>query len=89
MKSLNPTVFVDSYGLALQLALNGNGVALAHPGLAGHALASGRLVSAHPARIDAKEGYFLSVDRSLRPAVAFRDWLLATIHGYPEQGLDE
>ncbi len=86
---LEPTVFVDSYGLALQLAQNGNGVALAHPGLAGHALAEGTLVPVHPARIAAKEGYYLSIDRSLRPAVAFREWLLAKVQSYADWPTDE
>jgi LysR family glycine cleavage system transcriptional activator len=74
--SLSPEIFVDSYGMALHLALHGNGVALVSELLADHATRTNQLVSAHAASIPGKEGYYLSIAESAPPAVVFRDWLL-------------
>lgn len=75
-QALNPTIYVDSFGAALHLAAQGNGVALVSEVLAGHALASGQVVMAHSGSIPGKEGYFLSVDESQPNARLFKDWLL-------------
>lgn len=72
----HPEFFVDSYGMALNLAVQGNGVALVSELLADHALHKNQLIRAHTASIPGKEGYYLSADESSRPAVLFRDWLL-------------
>lgn len=72
---LRPSLFVDSYGLALNLAIRGNGVALASAGLAARALQSGALIQAHPAQIRGKEGYYMSVDQTSPQARAFAAWL--------------
>lgn len=74
-----PHLFADSYGMALHLAAQGNGMALATELLAGHALTSGALVRAHAASIPSQEGYFVSIDDQNPVAVAFRDWLLEQI----------
>jgi LysR family glycine cleavage system transcriptional activator len=74
---LEPRLFTDSYGMALDLAAAGNGVALASAALAGDALASGSLVQAHPARLQATEGYYLAVNTSVAAAVDFAEWLLS------------
>ena len=79
LSGLHPTIYADSYGLALQLATQGNGVALVSSVLAANALRDGILVEAHEARITGNEGYFLSVNSELPAAVAFGDWLLETI----------
>lgn len=76
---LQPTVFADSYGMALQLALHGNGVALVSEVLAKHALESRLLVRADPGAIQSQDGYFLSVAEANPAAVAFRGWLLDRI----------
>jgi LysR family glycine cleavage system transcriptional activator len=70
-----PTLYADTYGLALLLAAQGNGAALVSEFLAEQALDSGQVVRAHPASIPSAEGYFLSLDRSRPEAVALRDWL--------------
>lgn len=75
ISGLKPTLFADSYGLALQLAAQGNGVALASSVLANHAVKNGVLELAHPAYIVGKEGYFLSVNKTNPTSVAFGDWL--------------
>ncbi len=73
---LRPTLFADSYGMALQLAAHGNGVALVSELLARHALGTGVLVHAHPGSIRSQDGYFLSVKEDSTSAREFRDWLL-------------
>ena len=70
-----PTVFADTYGMALQLAVHGNGVALVSELVAKHAVTSGLVVQAHPGQIESKEGYFLSINEELPAACVFRDWL--------------
>lgn len=77
--ALRPTLFADSYGMALQLAAHGNGVALVSELLATYAVTSGMLVRAHPASISSKDGYFLSVQGKGRGATAFQDWLLTLL----------
>lgn len=74
-----PRLFADSYGMALQLAANGNGVSLTSELLAGHAIHTGQLVRAHAGSIDGPEGYFLSINAQNPYAVHFRDWLIALL----------
>lgn len=71
-----PEFFVDSYGMALNLAVHGNGVALVSELLADHATRTNQLVRAHAASIPGKEGYYLSINQASGPAVLFRAWLL-------------
>lgn len=74
--ALRPTLFADSYGMALQLAAHGNGVALVSELLARHALNTGILVRAHPGSISSQDGYYLSASDSSVSAQQFCDWLL-------------
>ncbi|WP_147108280.1 LysR family transcriptional regulator [Tateyamaria sp. syn59] len=76
-----PTLYTDTYGMALQLAAHGNGVALVSALLTGHARRSGVLELAYPGSIASQEGYFLSVNESIPAAVAFRSWLLELLSG--------
>jgi DNA-binding transcriptional LysR family regulator len=76
---LTPSIHADSYGMALHLAAQGNGVALVNAMLALHATRSGALGLAHPLRIPAHEGYFLSVPGTKPAAARFRDWLLSQL----------
>lgn len=76
---LHPQIYADSYGMALHLAMHGNGVALVSALLATHATASHLLVPAHDASISAKEGYYLSINETVPAARQFRDWLLARL----------
>ena len=73
--SLEPSLFGDSYGLALQMAVDGNGAALVPEALAHHALADGRLELAHATRIPGHEGYYLWVNSQIPGAVDFGAWL--------------
>lgn len=77
--NLKPAIFADSYGMALHLAMYGNGVALVTELLAGHALRQGQVVVAHPGSITGKEGYYLSISDTVPAARQFRDWLLARL----------
>lgn len=76
-----PTLYTDTYGMALQFAVHGAGVALVSRLLAGHALRTGVLTTAHPGSIPSQEGYHLSIDESVSEAVAFRSWLLEIMAG--------
>ncbi len=73
---LRPTLFADSYGMALQLAAHGNGVALVSELLARHALDTSVLIRAHPGSIPSTDGYYLSVKEDNASARQFSDWLL-------------
>ncbi|WP_415715952.1 LysR family transcriptional regulator [Roseibium sp.] len=74
-KDLQPTLFVDSYGPALQLAANGNGVCLVHELLAAHPMSQGLIEPAHGRKIAANESYFLSAREDTPEAAAFSDWI--------------
>lgn len=71
-----PSLFADTYGMALQLAAHGNGVALVSAVLAGHAIQSGVVERAHPASIPSQEGYYLSIAEPSPEASQFRAWFL-------------
>ncbi|SLN69186.1 LysR family transcriptional regulator [Ruegeria meonggei] len=74
-----PSFYVDSYGLALQLATTGNGVALVNALVAEHALQSGQVVQATDASAPASEGYFLAVQRNSAEVTAFVEWFFETL----------
>lgn len=78
---LAPSVFVDSYGAALDLAVSGAGVALTSSLLAAGALADGRLSAVSDTRLESQEGYFLAVTTPSEAARAFSDWLVAQVAG--------
>ena len=80
---LQPEIFVDSYGAALHMAVQGNGVALVSAMLAQTALRTGQVVMAHPASLPIHEGYFLRANRDVPGAEAFRDWLLERLADAP------
>jgi len=72
---LTPSIFVDSYGAALELAVRGNGVCLVSELLSRHPLKHELIEPVSDVRVDAKEGYFLS-SNSDRPDVrTFTDWI--------------
>ncbi|NOD29748.1 LysR family transcriptional regulator [Ruegeria atlantica] len=74
-----PAVFVDTFGMALHLAVHGSGVALISEFLAKHAMATGLVESAHDSTVECNEGYYLSADANNPAAALFRDWLLEQI----------
>ena len=75
MPTLRPSLLIDSYGAALKLALDGNGVALVNRIIAQKLLETGDLVRAHPQEVDGKEGYFMRCHAKTSLADAFADWL--------------
>lgn len=68
---------VDTHGLAVDLAIQGAGVALVHCLIAAHALADGRLTALDHGTIPAKEGYYVAVKPAGPDALAqdFAQWL--------------
>ena len=70
-----PVLFADTYGLALQLATDGNGVTLISEFLAAKALRTGTLEQISDGFIEAKEGYYLSFSEKADGASTFADWI--------------
>ncbi len=74
--ALDPSIFVDNYGLAIDLARAGAGVALASSLLASRSIHDGTLVRLRDESIPATDGYFLATQaREGTPAAKFADWL--------------
>lgn len=76
---LTPTFRVDSYGLALDLAHRGQGVALASALIARKMLASGELKQVDPFQLANTEGYFVAVNAQTAPVQAFAGWLKSLV----------
>lgn len=76
---LEPCLYVDSFGLALELAVKGQGVALTSSLLAAGALAAGEIYQIGEAKLVNPEGYFLAIEENNPTARAFRDWLLEVV----------
>ena len=70
-----PTLFTDTCGMALKVAVHGAGVALISGVLAQHAIRAGGVERAHPGQIEGREGYFLWSRPGHGPADTFRTWL--------------
>lgn len=70
-----PVIFADTYGLALQLVEDGNGVTLISEFLAARALKTGALEQISDGFIEAKEGYYLSFNEKADGARTFADWV--------------
>jgi LysR family glycine cleavage system transcriptional activator len=75
----DPTIYVDSYGAALDLASNGNGICLVNETLAQHAVQSGSVELVSPITIDANEAYFVETNPASQDAETFRKWLESTV----------
>ncbi len=75
LTGLRPVLFVDSYGMALNLAASGAGVALVSALLGRDAVERGLLTPAHPGSIAAREGYYVSIREQIPAARQFSDWL--------------
>ena len=74
-----PAIRVDSYGLALELAANGAGVALTSSLLAQACLATGQVEQVHAVGLPSTEGYHLAANPKSEPALAFESWLLTQL----------
>ncbi|SEK86611.1 transcriptional regulator, LysR family [Roseovarius azorensis] len=75
LTGLQPVLFVDSYGMALNLAANGAGVALVSALLGRDAVERSLLIPAHPGSIAAREGYYIAIREQVPAARQFSDWL--------------
>ncbi|MCV0427175.1 MAG: LysR family transcriptional regulator [Roseibium sp.] len=73
-----PALFVDSYGLALQLAMHGNGICLVHELLAGHPLQRGLIEKIGKNKVTANESYFLSDKANSPSSKAFSKWIISS-----------
>ena len=67
--------FSDNYGMALQLAASGVGIALVSEVLASQAIKAGIVERAHPGSIPAQEGYFLWTSPNNSMASRFSEWV--------------
>lgn len=76
-RSVEPSIFVDTHGLAADLAVSGSGIALSHCQVTRSAISRGLLVALPLPAIPAEEGYYLAVKPSQHRALqeAFVDWL--------------
>ncbi|HYD65676.1 transcriptional regulator GcvA [Azospirillum sp.] len=75
-----PDLVFDDYGLAIEAALRGQGVAMGRATLVGEEIAAGRLVRLFDLGVPADLGYYVVCPEATadRPKVrVFRDWLLA------------
>ena len=80
------TTAVDSYLLAIEAAIDGQGVAVVPDFLVGSDLRSGRLVTPFDVTIPQRRGWFLVCrdDRADQPSiVAFREWLRDEVAAQP------
>ena len=66
-EDLRPDLLVDTHGMAVNLALEGAGVALCHGLISRDAVRQGRLIDLGMPQIEAKEGYFLAAKASALP----------------------
>ncbi len=74
-----PSIYTDTYGLAMQMAADGNGIALVNELLAQHAMNTGVLERAFEGSVGAVEGYYLSTPTQSTEARTFADWVLNSV----------
>jgi len=74
-----PKIFVDSYGAAMNLAINGNGIALVSNILAQDAIRSGKLIMADKTLLTCNEGYYMRFNDKNLLAKKFHDWLINSL----------
>lgn len=75
----DPSIYVDSYGAALDLAVNGNGICLVNETLARHPVQSGLVSPISPITVPANEAYFLETNPASPRAETFCTWLEAVV----------
>lgn len=76
-----PSLYVDSHGLAVDFARSGSGIALTSELIATPSLIDGSLIRVHPLSIAAKDGYSITIttDHRTDNANLFVQWLLEQI----------
>ncbi|MEO1491427.1 MAG: LysR family transcriptional regulator [Pseudomonadota bacterium] len=75
----SPTIYVDSYGAALDLAISGAGIALTSSLLATGPLAAGDIAQVGTTALTSSEGYFMAITTDAEPAHAFGAWLASVV----------
>ncbi len=79
---IEPSLQVDSHGLAVDLARRSAGIALTSSLIAGPSLREGALVRIDAPPAPSIDGYHLAVNSSDNPSArAFADWLVDFVHG--------
>ncbi|WP_420547970.1 LysR family transcriptional regulator [Curvivirga sp.] len=79
---LSPSLHVDSYGVALDLAANGSGVALTSSLLAKSSVDVGKLKQIGQVGIMGNEGYYLATVSEAEVAKEFSKWIKTVIGTY-------
>lgn len=86
--NIEPSLLVDSHGMAVELAVAGAGLALTSSLIAAPALGDRRLMQLDLPSADSIDGYFLAVnDDNSGIAEAFADWLRDRIRAVREQAV--
>ena len=75
----DPSLIVDSYGMAITLAQQGAGLALAPRFLVAPLIGQGVMVQRHPVEIAPTEGYFLRSNSNNAAAQHFCDWVIGVM----------
>lgn len=70
-----PSLFADSHGMALDLALQGAGIALTSSLLAEPMIRKNKISRLHPVSIPSTEGYFVAIRNQSEAAMHFSKWL--------------
>lgn len=78
-QSVAPSLFVDSYGMAVSLVQNGAGHALVSSLIARPLMAQGQIALLSDIKIPSSEGYFLATRTETDKATLFKEWLLDII----------
>lgn len=73
---LEPGLFVDSHGLAVDMARSGSGIAMTSSLIASPSLQDGSLQQVHPAAAPSKDGYYLAIRQNADGSAGrFAAWL--------------
>ena len=84
-QQLVPSIHVDTYGAALDMAVCGTGIALTSSLLATGLIRDGHLKQFGDTQLHSTEGYFLEVRSNTSAAVAFGNWIKTVIASrYPQ-----
>ena len=85
-----PALYVDAEELAVELAEQGQGVALCGQLLCRHLIEAGRLARAFAGEMPSSENYHLALGGAEKPKAAarhFKAWILETVRQAPSAGL--
>lgn len=79
--AVSPSVFVESYGMAVDLARAGAGIVLASTTIAAPCVQDGTLVPVSPHKVAASDGYHVTRDAAAHSDLpkTFADWLVGEV----------